>query len=198
MSAVHQRIIDGLTVTVCDAGLAELEAHRWRVVGPDRSHPYVGRYQNHRIVYLHRVLLGGPPKLRGDHINGDTLDNRLENLRLCTHAQNMKNRKRRRTAEQPYKGITRRGERYYATILSDGESFGLGGYGSAVEAAIAYDIAARHLHGEFASPNFSAARDWLLPYPVSALSGVEVLAGRGNTNRQGAHRRETRRLAEAA
>jgi hypothetical protein len=54
-----------------------------------------GRDEENRHIGMHRVILGlkyGDP-LQGDHINGDRLDNRRENLRACTQAQNAQNKK---------------------------------------------------------------------------------------------------------
>lgn len=67
-------------------------ASRWRwclaTIG------YVVRRPSGRTVYLHRELLGLEPGdgLEGDHRNGDRLDNRRENLRIASHAENQQNR----------------------------------------------------------------------------------------------------------
>ena len=47
-----------------------------------------------QITYLHRRITGAPKGLEVDHINRNPLDNRKSNLRVCTHAENMKNRRK--------------------------------------------------------------------------------------------------------
>ena len=45
-----------------------------------------------RHVLMHRLIMQPPPHLVVDHLNGDGLDNRRCNLRICTHAENAQNR----------------------------------------------------------------------------------------------------------
>src|SRR5690625_2672181 len=47
-----------------------------------------------RTVYLHRLIMNPPPDMVVDHINGDKLDNRRSNLRICSHRQNLWNTER--------------------------------------------------------------------------------------------------------
>lgn len=79
-------------------------------------------------------------------------DNRLANLRLATHKQNMWNSPRRKHSRQPYKGVRKdtRNNRWTARISADGKIHFLGSYATAEHAHSAYMAAARRLHGEFA------------------------------------------------
>ena len=54
---------------------------------------------------MHRVIMDPPKGMDIDHINGDTLDNRKENLRICTRSQNAQNKKLRRDSASGYKGV---------------------------------------------------------------------------------------------
>lgn len=108
--------------------------------------------------YLHREILGlepGDPR-QVDHINGNTLDNRRENLRICDCTENNCNVPCRSNNTTGYKGVGWRKERgkYRARIKLNGKETHLGYYDDPVIAAIAYDAAARKYHGEFAYLNF--------------------------------------------
>ncbi len=116
-------------------------------------------------VFMHRALLGAQPPLFVDHINGDKLDNRRENLRLVTKLQNCQNiRSSRNQKKGGFKGVSLDAKRgkwcAYIRIpgpARQGRSKYLGAYLTAVEAAMAYDAAAGELFGEFAAFNFPEA-----------------------------------------
>ncbi len=98
-----------------------------------------------------RLPRGG--RQHADHINHDTLDNRKCNLRKCTPGQNSYNV--RPTGSSGFKGVTLQDGRWRAHIFpAAGKHVSLGCYGSAEEAARAYDRAARKLRGRFAFLNF--------------------------------------------
>lgn len=85
-----------------------------------------------------------------DHKNGNPLDNRWENLRLATAAQNRANCKMKANKPIPLKGVTFHKGRYMAQLRVQGKkSPFLGYFDTAEEAHKAYVEAARIAHGEF-------------------------------------------------
>lgn len=57
---------------------------------------YAARRSTGGTTYMHRLVMDTPKDMQTDHINRDRLDNRKANLRICTNAENQKNRKTRR------------------------------------------------------------------------------------------------------
>jgi len=84
-----------------------------------------------------------------DHKNGDPLDNRRQNLRLCTHAQNQHNTGLSCVNTSGFKGVSKRGKRWKAQIRINGKQTYLGTYDTPEEAGAAYDAAALKVQGEF-------------------------------------------------
>lgn len=110
---------------------------------------------NRRIIYLHRVILKTEKGEVSDHINGNKLDNRKVNLRKCTTAQNIRNRKVGKNNTTGYKGISwnRRDSLWYAHVTLNRVSV-YAGCGKTKEiAAKAYNKKAQELHGAFALLN---------------------------------------------
>lgn len=108
-----------------------------------------------KSVYLlmHRVIMNTPRGLETDHINMDKLDNRRQNLRVCTRSQNGTNKNIQSNNTSGYKGVTWRKDRNKWKALIAGKSIGI--FSSKTEAAKAYDGKARELYGEFAKLNFN-------------------------------------------
>ena len=101
----------------------------------------------YRRAYMHRFILDAPRHLFVDHINGDGLDNRRANLRLASNAENNRNRHSR--SASGHKGVRWEPERQqYRTYIT------VGSFADPIDAALAYDMAAITLFGEFARPNF--------------------------------------------
>jgi hypothetical protein len=111
-------------------------------------------------IGIHRIILGlsKGDDLQVDHINRNGLDNRRENLRVCTHQQNQMNRPSR-GGSSSYKGVDWRTShnKWRASIKLNQKKKFLGHFQTELEAAQAYDAAAIILHGEFALLNFPRA-----------------------------------------
>lgn len=103
-----------------------------------------------RTSTLCRVIAAAPNGIVVDHINRDPLDNRRPNLRLCTIAENSRNR-RRPAGALGVKGVTRHRKKFRAQIKVDRKTIVLGSFETVAAAHEAYCAAAVRLHGEFAS-----------------------------------------------
>lgn len=108
-------------------------------------------------VSLHRFILGlSNPKIQVDHIDHNGLNCTRDNLRTCSIAQNQFNRLPYNRGSSNYKGVSWRGkrEKWRAIIKFNRKPIELGQFDSEIDAARAYDEAARKLFGEFAYLNF--------------------------------------------
>ena len=107
-------------------------------------------YREHRLVWLYHY--GAWPKDQIDHINGVKDDNRIENLRECTHQQNQFNKKSWGKTS-PYKGVYwyKQRKKWRAQYKHKGKLYYLGLFETGEEAAEAYRKATEHLHKEYAN-----------------------------------------------
>ena len=118
----------------------------------------VGISKKYALVWMHREVVPAPKGMFVDHINHIGLDNRRTNLRLATRRQNMYNRRKlRKNTTSLFKGVYWRSDTkcWRANITVDGKRIRLGQFNSQIDAAKAYDDAARKHHGQFAVLNFS-------------------------------------------
>lgn len=117
---------------------------------------YAIRREGKQIIWMHRQILNCHPKAEVDHRNGNTLDNRRQNIRAATHSENAQNREKQRNNSSGFKGVSwfRRDHKWRARIHLNGEERHIGYFINLAEAAKAYDKEATELHGEFAHLNF--------------------------------------------
>ncbi len=113
---------------------------------------------SYTFKYMHRMVIGALKGQFVDHINGNTLDNRKENLRLCTRSQNGANRGKTQKNKTRYKGVSYQPHKskpspWVSKIMHNKKAIHLGSYSSQTEAAIAYNVKAKELFGEFAHAN---------------------------------------------
>lgn len=133
----------------------------------DEDYEAVSRYKWHTManstgshIYaatklrMHRLILDAPPGYMVDHINGDTLDNRRSNLRLCTNSQNQQNTPSRGGSSQ-YKGVSFqvKSGKWIAAFQYNGIRYYCGMWDSEEDAAKAVDKKRGEVCGDFASKN---------------------------------------------
>ena len=111
-------------------------------------------------LLLHRFVMEAPHDMFVDHINGNTLDCRKENLRLCTFQQNCQNRKKRSDSRHKYIGISKRHsdwnlkKPWRGCVKHLGKNYYTECFKTEYEAAKARDELAKKMRGEFARLNF--------------------------------------------
>lgn len=104
-----------------------------------------------RRLYLHRIVTNAPRGLEVDHINGDRLDNRRENLRLVPHRLNQKNIGLNRKNTSGVKGVywERTRNKWHAQISVENRIIFLGRFDTLEEGKAAYAAASKKYHGEY-------------------------------------------------
>ncbi len=107
-----------------------------------------------RLVYMHRLIMNTPRGMEVDHIDGDRLNNKKENLRNVTHHQNLMNQ-RSFVGSSKFKGVARckRSPKWQSGIVVNGKRINLGHHATEIGAARAYNEAAIKYFGEFAKLN---------------------------------------------
>ena len=145
-------LMHGLYAIVDAADYEWLSQYRWVLWGAG----YAGRHAPGKTILMHREIMQAPAGMVVDHINGNRLDNRRCNLRICTRPQNVRNAAKRSGCLSQYKGVSfdRKMNQWFATIWFEGRSIALGHYHDEADAARAYDRAAVELFGEYAWLNF--------------------------------------------
>ena len=104
-------------------------------------------YAIHRLVW---IMHGNTSAPFIDHINGDQLDNRIENLRAATHSQNCMNRQVRFDSKSGVKGVTRKKNKWYGCVMVNSKRYSAGYFDHKEDAINAVAKLRKELHGEFA------------------------------------------------
>ncbi len=157
------------TIIIDTEGWDKVKEHRWCILGNDiRRYPYAitniphpdggwyyfvqnGKQQRGRrrtCLFMHHLIMVKPKEgMVTDHINRNGLDNRKENLRLVTKAQNQQNRKSQKRSTSGYKGVSwvARDKRWRSEIMHEKNHFYLGYFTCEHEAALAYNKKALEL-----------------------------------------------------
>lgn len=130
-----------------------------QVAGVKDSRGYVKISIDRKSYYAHRLIWiwhnGDLLNNRLDHVNTNTSDNRIENLRLATQSQNNGNRNIPANNTSGHKGVSwnNKLQKWKAYIAIDGDRIHLGYFEKLDEASAAYNLAAEKHFGEFARLN---------------------------------------------
>lgn len=151
----HYAIVD-------DEDFEELNRHKWYAQKGKAGKMYAARNtkieKRRTLILMHRQILRAKLGQQVDHINHDGRDNRKSNIRICTNTENNQNRKPQKGFSSVYKGVYCYKERgnWRSRIRVEGKIVDLGSFKHEIDAANAYDEAAREYFGEFACLNLLA------------------------------------------
>lgn len=147
----------GLEAIVDDEDFDRLNSWTWNAY---RNKGYSSWYATRQtedgfIISMHREIMGCTrgDRVRIDHCNRNTLDNRKSNLRECSPSQNSANSGLYRTNSTGYRGVYRKGNKWQAKICINRKTITLGTFDTSEAAAEAYDVAAIRAFGSFAYQN---------------------------------------------
>jgi hypothetical protein len=145
----------GLTSKVDDEDYDELNKFIWHAHNHGKwfyaaRTVYTSMVKGVRVKYteyMHRNIIPIPDKMEIDHINGNTLDNRKENLRIVTHRENCQNFHIPKTSK--YNGIywNIRKQKWYVRFVLNGKQYYLGSYIDEIEAATVYRVSCVNITG---------------------------------------------------
>lgn len=150
----------GQFAIVDDCDFEEVSKYKW-CADKSRNNGYyavraISVSGKSKKIYMHRHILEiNDSKIHVDHINENKLDNRRSNIRIASLAENSRNRKKTKGRSSKYKGVTwfKRDSRWAAQINHNGKGIRLGYFENEIDAALAYNVAAKNLFGEFAKLN---------------------------------------------
>lgn len=138
-------------------------AHRWSVKRTPKSESLFYAQTNvmtpagYRPLYMHHLVMGKPPRgMVCDHINGNGIDNRRENLRIISQSHNLINAAKFRSGvTSKYKGVSwdKKSRKWAVNISINKKQTYLGIFENEDDAARAYDAAAREHYGDVARLN---------------------------------------------
>lgn len=163
------QLSQGKVALVDDGDFEWLNQWKWHSIRKPNNRFYASRQtkitrtdkgQRQTMLLMHRFILSPDKRLVIDHKDGNGLNNQRNNIRVCTTAQNIQNRRKLPTNTLGLKGISievgngRKTPAYKAGIMIEGTLHYLGCYKTPEEAAKVYDDAARKYHGEYACVNY--------------------------------------------
>lgn len=142
----------GKVAIVDDEDFEELSKYKWHYTKVGYA---AGRCESNNLVYMHRVIMLTPKGLYTDHVNHNKLDNRKENLRICSNKENCRSSILNKNNTSGYKGVSfnKHAGLWRAYIMVDYKEVHLGLYKNPIDAAIEYNKKAIEYFGNYALLN---------------------------------------------
>lgn len=112
---------------------------------------YADRKENGKHIRMHRAVMNTNKMI--DHKNGNSLDNRKENLRIANHSTNAMNM-RKHKGKSVFKGVSKEGNKWRTQVFYNNQRVFSAYFKTERQAGLAYDLNAPILFGEFARLNF--------------------------------------------
>ena len=148
---IHSPKHGNFNVQIDDNKIDLICIHKW-YVSINRNRVYFNNYK--LKTSIHRLILGvTDSKIFVDHIDGNTLNNCLSNLRVSDRSQNGANRKPSKSGSSKYLGVSKHCNGWRVQVKKGGIVYKYGTYKTELEAAIIYNKWALFHHGEFANLN---------------------------------------------
>ena len=147
------KLHNGMLAIVDDEDYEYCNQFKWYAV-KSRNTFYAGRAPldgNKKLILMHREILGVHGNLQVDHRNYNSLDNRKENMRVCTPQQNNQNQRCSKRNKFGAKGVTwcKISKKFRARIATGEKRIHLGCFNVLGDADSAYRIAEEKYFGEF-------------------------------------------------
>lgn len=132
-----------------------LSVYKWSFNGryAHRSKWLKGGKTKH--FYMHRDIMSPPDGYDTDHVNGNKLDNRKCNLRVCTRSQNNANMGKPSHNTSGYRGVSwdKRANKWLAKLTCDSKAILSKHFDNKMDAVNAYNLAMINVFGSFAKLN---------------------------------------------
>lgn len=151
-------LTQGYFTKVDDDDFRKYAIYRWHVGfgGKNKKYPRPMRGSHKgKYFYLYREITNCPKGMMVDHINGDTLDNRKCNLRICNRSENLLNSSFNKNNTSGFKGVIwhSQNKKWQAKATINKKQIYFGSSNDKVEAAKMYDEGITKLFGELCFTN---------------------------------------------
>lgn len=146
------KLSQGKFALVDDEDFEKLNKYKWCINGMGRAMRSTTKPK--KCIYLHRAIMNPPKNMTVDHIDGNPLNNQKNNLRICLHKNNLKNRSINKNTPCGLKGVGLNSNgKFTARIWYKKRLIHLGTFVSKEEAARAYNKKAMIFRGKYANLN---------------------------------------------